>query len=246
MGLSSDDPFTPYEGTLDPRLDWTVGRRGLPYLDWGHHPGAEWVRDQTYGGPYAPKKNIYWQATQGEYSDQSSWAPGTAINVLVIRYADVLLMAAETEANLGNLGLARDYVNQVRRRAANPAGFSYKYINPTAPMNGFSNVPAANYVISEYSAADMSSTEAALKVIYFERRLELAMEGHRFFDLVRWGIAEPTLNAYFAYQGTVTSDVRGGRFVSGRSEYYPIPLRQIDLSVNSEGVPLLQQNPGYN
>lgn len=246
MGLSSDDPFSPYEGTLDPRLDWTVGRRGLPYLDWGHHPGAEWVRDQTYGGPYAPKKNIYWQFQEDEYSDQSSWAPGSAINVLIIRYADVLLMAAETEANLGNLGLAREYVNQVRNRAANPAGLSYKYKNPSAPLNGFSSVPAANYLIKDYSAADMGNKEDALKVIYFERRLELAMEGHRFFDLVRWGIAESELNAYFSYQGTVTSDVRGGKFVSGRSEYFPIPLRQIDLSVNSEGVSVLKQNPGYN
>lgn len=113
-------------------------------------------------------------------------------------------------------------------------------------MDGFSNAPAANYVINEYSAADMGNQSDALEIIYFERRLELAMEGHRFFDLVRWGIAEPTLNAYFAYQGSLTSDVRGGRFVSGRSEYYPIPLRQIDLSVNAEGVPVLKQNPGYN
>src|SRR5690554_2463086 len=246
MGVSSGDPFTPYEGSLDPRLDWTVGRRGLPYLDWGHHPGANWIRDQSYAGPYAPKKNIYWQATEAEHADQSSWAPGTAINVLVIRYADVLLMAAEVEANLGNVALAREYVNQVRRRAANPQGFVYKYANPAAPMNGFSNVPAANYVVAEYSAADMGNTEDALKAIYFERRLELAMEGHRFFDLVRWGIAESSLNSYFAYQGSLTSDVRGGRFVSGRSEYYPIPLRQIDLSVNAEGVPVLKQNPGYN
>ena len=246
MGLSSDDPFTPYEGTLDPRLDWTVGRRGIPYLDWGHHPGANWIRDQAYAGPYAPKKNIYWQATQGEHSDQSSWAPGTAINVLVIRFADVLLMAAEAEAQTGNLGLAREYVNQVRRRAANPAGFTYKYANPAAPMGGFSNVPAANYGIGEYTAADMGNQDDALKVIYHERRIELAMEGHRFFDLVRWGIAESTLNAYFAYQGGLISDVRGGRFVSGRSDYFPIPLRQIDLSVNAEGVPVLKQNPGYN
>src|SRR5690606_11606287 len=145
MGLSSEDPFTPYDGTLDPRLDWTVGRRGIPYLDWGRHPGALWIRDQSYAGPYAPKKNIYWQATQAEHSDQSSWAPGTAINVLVIRFADVLLMAAEAEAQAGNLSQAREYVNRVRRRAANPAGFTYKYLNPSAPMQGFSNEPAANY-----------------------------------------------------------------------------------------------------
>src|SRR5690606_1110071 len=102
------------------------------------------------------------------------------------------------------------------------------------------------YVVSEYSAAQMGTQDGALKAIYFERRLELAMEGHRFFDLVRWGIAESTLNAYFSYQGSLTSDVRDGRFTNGKSEYYPIPLRQIDLSVNTEGVPVLKQNPGYN
>lgn len=113
-------------------------------------------------------------------------------------------------------------------------------------MNGFSNVPAANYVISEYSPANMGNQADALKVIYHGRRLELAMEGHRFCDLVRWGIAGSSLNAYFTYQGGLTSDVRGGPFVSDRSDYYPIPLRQIDLSVNAEGVPVLKQNPGYN
>lgn len=56
QGLSSTDPFEPTTERLDPRIDWTVGRRGLPYLDWGPHPGAAWIRDQKYGGPYSPKK----------------------------------------------------------------------------------------------------------------------------------------------------------------------------------------------
>src|SRR5690606_39909700 len=128
---------------------------------------------------------IYEQATPAEQSVQSASAPVTAINVLLIRFADVLLMAAEAEAQAGNLSQAREYVNRVRRRAANPAGFTYKYLNPSAPMQGFSNEPAANYVVSEYSAAQMGTQDGALKAIYFERRLELAMEGHRFFDLDR-------------------------------------------------------------
>ena len=246
MGITSNDPFTPYTGTLDPRLDWTVGRRGVPYHDWGKHPGAAWIREQTYGGPYAPKKNIYWQATQDLYSDQSSWAPGTALNVRVIRYADVLLMAAEAEAHAGSLDVALGYVNQVRQRAANPDGFLKEYIDDNDPMAGFKETStAANYTISDYTLADFASQDMALERIYFERKLELAMEGHRFFDLVRWGIAEETLNAYFDYQGDITTDVRGGKFIPGKSEYYPIPQAQIDLSVGADGQPTLTQNPGY-
>ncbi len=67
------------------------------------------------------------------------------------------------------------------------------------------------------------------------------MEGHRFFDLVRWGEAEERLNAYFDFQGDLTRDVRGAQF---QHEIFPIPQRQIDLSV-VDGEPMLEQNPGY-
>ncbi len=246
MDINADAPFIPYTGSVDPRLDWTVGRRGIPFHDWGNHPGATWIREQSYGGPYAPKKNIYWQATQDLYSDQSSWAPGTALNDHVIRFADVLLMAAEAEAQTGNLGLAMEYVNRVRQRASNPQGFLKKYIDDKNPLTGFNESQnAANYNIGMYKTSEFSSKESALQAIYFERKLELALEGHRFFDLVRWGIAERTLNDYFQYQGQLTTDVRGGKFIKGKSEYYPIPQAQIDLSLNGAGEPTLTQNPGY-
>ncbi|KAA8483681.1 putative outer membrane starch-binding protein [Arcticibacter tournemirensis] len=247
MGVKGNTPFTPDEGTLDPRIDWTAARRGIPFLDWGIYPGEPWIRDQTYGGPYGPKKNIYWQESHEEDADLSSWAPGTSINYLVIRFADVLLMAAECEAQAGSLETAQTYVNRVRSRAADPVGWVYKYKNNAAPMEGFSNEPAANYFIRTYPAGTFTSggKEFALKAIYYERKLELAMEGHRFFDLVRWGTAEKELNDYFNYQGKLTSDVRRGHFTKGKSEYYPVPQRQIDLSL-SGGVPVLKQNPGYN
>lgn len=246
MGLSSASEFTPDAGTLDPRLDWTVGRRGIPYLDWGNHPGANWVREQVNGGPYAPKKNIYWQETASIYSDQNSWAPGTAINLLIIRFADVLLMAAEAEAQLGNLGQAETYVNLVRARAANTSGWVYKYMDDSDPMGGFSSTPAANYNISVYPAGTFAGQgqEYALNAIYFERKLELAMEGHRFFDLSRWGIAEETLNNYFEYETKITNDLVGGHFTKGKNEYYPIPQRQIDLQT-TDGKSSLTQNTGY-
>ena len=77
----------------------------------------------------------------------------------------------------------------------------------------------------------------------FERRVELGMEGHRFFDLVRWGVAQEVLNDFVQYEGQITTDVRGAEF-NTNDRYFPIPQRQIDLSTTAEG-PTLQQNPGY-
>jgi hypothetical protein len=247
MGIKGNAAFVPDQGTIDPRLDWTAGRRGIPYLDWGIYPGEPWIRDQTYGGPYGPKKNIYWQATAATDADLTSWAPGSSINYLVIRFADVLLMAAECEAQVGSLATAEQYVNRVRARAANKAGWVYKYKDDDEPTAGFSTTPAANYLVSPYPTGDFvgKGKDYSLSAIYFERKIELAMEGNRFFDLVRWGIADKELNAYFSYQGKLTSDVRRGKFTAGRNEYYPIPQRQIDLSL-SGGAKVLKQNPGYN
>ncbi|MET3500839.1 hypothetical protein ABIC45_002451 [Mucilaginibacter rubeus] len=245
MGLASADDYTPDAGTIDPRLDWTAGRRGIPYLDWGLHPGADWIRDQQYGGPYSPIKNVYGQAEQDVNGDNTSWAPGSGINYNIIRYADVLLMAAEVEAQVGSLDKAESYVNMVRNRAANPEGFVHKYKDNDDPTAGFTTQAAANYKVSPYPGGAFASKDFALKAIYFERKIELAMEGHRFFDLVRWGIADTELNAYIAYQSTLTNDVKGGKFIKGKSEYFPIPLVEIDLSAKG-GTPQLKQNPGYH
>lgn len=242
MKIASSAAFTPDAGTLDPRLDWTVGRRGIPFLDWGNHPGADWVRSQTYAGPYSPKKNVWRQATQDLYYDANSWAPGTAINTLLIRFSDVLLMAAECEVQAGTLPQAEAYVNRVRNRAADPKSWVYKYKDDTKPTGGYSTTPAANYLIKPYASGAFVSKDFANKAIQFERKLELAMEGHRFFDLVRWGTAETVMNAYFTYESGKTTDIpSSSHFTNPRSQYYPIPQRQIDLSVVN-GQPTLQQN----
>lgn len=247
MGLGSDKPFTPDAGTLDPRLDWTVGRRGLPYLDWGLHPGNDWIRNQRFAGPYSPIKHVYTQAEQDANGDQHSWGPGTAVNYNIIRYADVLLMAAEAEAQLGNLDKAESYVNMVRNRAANPDGFVYSYADDDDPTGGYSTTPAANYLINPYPTGNFTSggQAYALKAIYYERQIELAMEGHRFFDLVRWGIAATALNTYLQYESKITTDLPGAHFTDPKSNYFPIPQPQIDLMVKG-GKSVLTQNPGYN
>ncbi|WP_454802783.1 RagB/SusD family nutrient uptake outer membrane protein [Mucilaginibacter phyllosphaerae] len=244
MNLTSAQPFTPDAGNIDPRLDWTAGRRGIPYLDWGNHPGNDWVRNQPYAGPYSPIKMVFGQAAQDTEGDMLSWAPGSGINNNIIRFSDVLLMAAEAEAQTGGLTKALALVNMVRDRASNPVGFVYQYKNPDKPTAGFSTTPAANYKISVYPEGYFGSKDLALKAIYYERKIELALEGHRFFDLVRWGIAAQELNAYITYQGQFTQDVRGGHFTTGKNEYYPIPQRQIDLS-GAGGNSALKQNPKY-
>ncbi len=245
QGLLSSQPFTVDPGNIDPRLDWTVGRRGIPYLDWGVYPGQDWVRVQSYAGPFGPIKNVYWQATQNVDGDNSQWAPGSAINVFIIRFADVLLMAAEVEAQLGNLDQAETYVNRVRDRMINnPEGWVHTYVDDSNPLAGFTNTPAANYVIKEYPAGAFSSADYALKAIYFERKLELGMEGYRYFDLSRWGLAATAINNYFAFEGQYTLDVQGAKFTANKNEYMPIPQTQIDLSTEN-GKPTLVQNQGY-
>ncbi len=105
---------------MDTRLDWTVGRRGISYYDWGPHPGRSWIRDQVYAGPYSPKKHVYAKADVGSLTNGGSNHRQTAKNYNIIRFADVLLMAAEAEVEVGSLEKARIYVNRVRARAANP------------------------------------------------------------------------------------------------------------------------------
>ena len=229
QGIASGDAFTPDAGNLDPRIDHSIGRRGIPYLDWGIHPGQSWIRDQPYAGPYSPKKFIYYLSGNGVENDLSSWTPGyTAVNYNIIRYADVLLMAAEAEIELNNLDAGLDLINQVRVRAKN---------SPLLDANGD---PAANYVIEPYGS--FASQDQARTAVRFERKLELSGEGHRKYDLVRWGIAEDVLNAYLTYERPFLNDPYGGAiFTANNDEYLPIPQSEIDL----QGADVLIQNPGY-
>jgi len=231
-GVEADVAFEPDGGPLDPRLDHSVGRRGIPYLDWIPHPGKAWIRNQTYAGPFSPKKYIYYKSQENTLTDGSSWTRGYAtMNYTIIRYADVLLMAAEAEVEVGSLEKAREYVNLVRARAAN----SDHWVKNADGTN------AADYQIELYNDAwtDQGTARTAVR---FERRLELSGEGHRFFDLVRWGIAGETLNAYLANEAKILVTKFGGAsFTTGKNEYFPIPQEQIDI----QGSDVLTQNPGY-
>jgi hypothetical protein len=232
-GLAATDPFTPYQGTLDPRLDWTVGRRGIPYHDWGVFPGRPWIRKQDYGGPYAPKKNVFYKSDLGQTAGSVGWGwNNNALNYTVMRYADVLLMAAEAEIEAGSLEKAREYINTVRVRAA-----------ASPVMNG--TAPAANYLVGQYTTP-LANKEDARKAVRFERMLELGMEGHRFFDLNRWGItAEYINNVYLSKEKVRRASALGGAtFTKNKDEYQPIPEYSINQSIK-DGKATLKQNPGY-
>lgn len=227
-GINSSADFAPYAGPLDPRLDWSVGRRSIPYLDWGTHPGRDWIRDQAYGGTYSPKKHIPERRNTGISGNLKR----SGNNYRMLRYAHVLLWRAEVAVEEADLETARTLVNQVRARAANPAGFVLKA----------DGTPAANYVVSEYPG--FPDQDYARKAVRFEHRLEFAMEGTRFFDLVRWGIAAETLNAYVAKESIRRTYLSSAQFIKGQHEYYPIPFQEI-VSTLVDGVETLEQNPGY-
>ncbi|CAM4141262.1 RagB/SusD family nutrient uptake outer membrane protein [Cytophagaceae bacterium 50C-KIRBA] len=230
--LASSESFTEDNGPLDPRIDHTIGRRGIQYLDWIEHPGKNWIRDQTYAGPYSPKKYVYYKTQENTLTDGSGWTRGYAtLNYNIIRFSDVLLMAAEAEIKGGgSLATALGYINQVRNRAANPSSFV---------KNAKTGELEANYVIAPYTA--FANADEAMKALKMERMLELATEGHRFFDLVRWGDASKVLNTYLSYEGGILVTMFGGaKFTTGK-EYLPIPQAQIDI----QGTSILKQNPGY-
>lgn len=236
QGLVPTDPFTPDAGELDPRLDWTIGRRGIPFWDWGPVTGSDWIRDQSYAGPWtSTKKQVYKKSQEGTYTEVGNWTSGyTANGYRMIRYADVLLLLAECQIETNDLDGAFANINLIRARAANPAGF-VRTVDGTAD--------AANYVIEEYPAAgaypfdNQANARLALRM---ERKLELAMEGHRWFDLNRWGITVSELNRVLTYEKTTAWGARSmyaGAEITEDDMTFPVPQRQIDLSNG-----ILQQN----
>jgi len=248
----------PYAGTLDPRIDWTIGRPGIPYLDWGKHPGEAWIRNPVNDGTLSPIKNVYAASQKGTYTDVGSayWGPTELVanNVNIIRYSDVLLWAAECAADAGDLATSMGYVNQVRSRAADPTGWVYKYpagaggvddvTSYDAASATFKNqtTPADNYKIGLYTA--FPDKDYAIKAVRFERRIELAMEGHRFFDLVRWGVAADVINAYINREKAWRPLKLGAVFTAGKHEYMPIPQDELD-NLNADGTERIVQNPNY-
>jgi hypothetical protein len=238
-----------YTGTLDPRIDITMGRKGIPYLDWGPHPGDAWIRNPGSDGHFSPKKNVYSKSEVGtNTSTENTWtsALSTSNNVNLIRYSDIILWAAECEVEIGSLTAAMADVNMVRERAQKTSGWVYLNSPYDASKSIYTvqTTPAANYKIGLYTS--FPDQTYARKAVRFERKIELAMEGHRFFDLQRWGSAYQAaeINAFFASDKSIDITLKDAHFTQNKSEYRPIPQAQIDIS-NSKGPIVLKQNPGY-
>ena len=222
--------FTIYTGALDPRIDYTIGRRGVDFNGWGLHPGSSWIRDGGEGaawssGPYLSKKNTYKESDFSDAQGSGPWGQqSSGLNYNVIRYADVLLMAAEAAAQTNDLAAALDYVNQVRNRA--------KMMSPVSD--------AINYSIEPYTS--FPSQDYAIAAVRHERRLELAMEGHRFFDLKRYGAVYSTqvLSDFETNEKRTISTYDPGDFAE-RFLTFPVPSAAIDISGG-----VLTQNDTWN
>jgi starch-binding outer membrane protein, SusD/RagB family len=233
---------------VDPRLDWTVGRDSVPYKDWGLYSTADgWVRDLGNGGPYSPKKNAHEKASGAESNVGWQNTQLNSVNIHLYRYADVLLLLAEALVETGNLDGARTLVNQVRARAGVAAqGPGTSRATMAVPINDPS-ITWAVYKVGLYPS--FPSQAYARDAVRAERRLELAMEGQRLFDLRRWGIADVTLNGYINGVGGGAEKTRrlylgAAEPFAARHRWYPIPDRQIQLS-QSNGQATLKQNTGW-
>jgi len=252
-GLAATDAFTPTTEAIDSRLDWTVGRRGIPYLDWGLCGGEPWSRgDQV---PYNPIKNSFYHSGQATTTDSySTWATnqGSANNYNIIRFADIILWRAECEVEAGSLAAAESDVNLIRARAANPDYWVHTYVDNSDPTKGFTTIPAANYKVGLYSGQFSTNGQAYARLaVWTERQLEFGMEGQRFFDLQRYdglyggpggtGFMAKVLNTYIKADTRIANPVlSSATFTAGKNELYPMPQSQIDLQGGS-----LKQNPGY-
>ncbi len=239
--FNQDDIFDQLDGngesiveqnlTVDPRIDHTIGVPGRPfkYRNMVNAPGDmvynfSWARDPGVYGFFGNMKEQ--QAPDCACFKKEGPFIGTSKNIDFIRYADVLLFKAEALIQLDRLSEALPIINEIRQRAMQSTN------RPLAA--GATDL----YNIGLYTA--FPNKEFALKALKMERRLELAMEGWRFFDLVRWGEAEQVLNQYLDEEKTKRAFLVNARFTAGRDEYYPIPQREIDFTKN-----LYVQNPGY-
>lgn len=205
---------------VDPRLFLTVGMPGFPYefnKNYMMDESSTWSRSNgLYGYYVALKQNV---DPDGDYLIKGSWW-GSPMNRIVLRYADVLLMRAEAliQLNDGRIDEAVRLINRVRNRAAQSLSVIADY--PSQYGVKFNVKPYTG----SYSQAE------ALKMLKFERRVELAMECDRFFDLVRWGEADQVLNKYYAEETNDCSIYSNAHFTKNKNEYLPIPFAQIAAS----------------
>ena len=206
--------------TVDPRLFVTVGVPGTPYM---FNPNFMISKTNTWsrsGGMYgyfvSLKQNVDPSLTDTYlFVCDNQWA--SSMNRIVFRYADVLLMRAEALAQLGKTAEAISLVNQVRSRAIGMTSGSV--------VANYPNKYGVHYAIGKYNGS--YSKEETMKIVKMERRLELAMESERFFDLVRWGEAATVINRFYTTEGEKMNFLSGSMFTANKNEYLPIPDDQM-------------------
>lgn len=214
--------------SVDPRLDHTVGIDGHPYKYNSELPFSNsWVRDPGVYGYFHTMRNQQ-LASSGSYFKLGPFM-GVAKNYDVIRFDDVLLMQAEAYIQLGDVMKALPIINKIRERAA----------KSTTRIKKADGTFASEYNVKPYSES-VWTKDFALNALQWERRLEFATEGSRFFDLVRWGIAELVLNDYISKEKDRRTFLATAKFTAGRDEYLPIPQAEITFTNG-----LYKQNPGY-
>ncbi len=217
--------------SFDPRIDHTVATPGHPYkYDPNFIFQTSWARAPQVYGPHLSMKETVLPGDAAFKKFPPFMSSGK--NWAIIRYADVLLFKAEALIELGRQLEAVPLINQVRQRAANSESLLKQ-------ANGNS---ISNYKIDTYKPGVncVWTQDYARQALRFERRLEFAMEGYRFFDLVRWGIAAEYMNSYFTVEKTRKSHLQDAVFKKNRDEYMPIPLNQINFSKG-----LYKQNTGW-
>jgi tetratricopeptide (TPR) repeat protein len=208
---------------VDPRLDHTVAMEGKPFkYDENYiHGGDSWARAPAIYGNFNAIKDM--ENPECDCRGANGPFPIFSLNTPIIRYSDVLLWKAEALIELDRFAEALPIINRIRERAA----------NSTERLNN-----ASLYRISTYTA--FTSKQQARQALRFERRLELGLEGHRFFDLVRWGIAKETIDSYLSVEQSRKPYLVDAKFTKNKHEYLPIPNQQINLSGG-----IYIQNPGY-
>ena len=204
----------------DPRLFLTVGITGLPYMfnkKYIMDRTPAWSRSGGIYGYYVTLKHNVDPDLIGSYLIHGSyWA--SPMNRIVFRYADVLLMRAEALAQLGQGDQAIPLVNQLRERAAKSTQMIADY--------------ESRYGVHPYCKpyTGSYSKDEAIKIVKTERRLEMALESERFFDLVRWGDASAVITSYVTKEKERVSYLGEAQFTQNRDEYLPIPHEQISSS----------------
>jgi starch-binding outer membrane protein, SusD/RagB family len=206
---------------IDPRLDHSVAVSGHPFK---YQPtvifDSNWVRlPQVYG--YHDNMKEIQPATCACLIKVGPFF-GSSKNIDIIRLADVMLWKAEALIQLGDPNDALPLINALRTRAAASTGKT-RFADGTAP---------SNYRVSTYQPGVNCTWDQAyaFKALQFERRMEFGMEGTRFFDLVRWGIAAQVLNNFITVEKTRYNFLANAVFTQARDEYLPIPQTEINLT----------------